>query len=231
MIEELDIETYLYISHNKFEIFLYDKKKSVNLYNEKFINTDNPNYINYNLLDNFLNSNIFKIEKLIDNFIKNIYLIIESDNFLTVNFGIKKKNYDTIVNLENLLVESKDLFEKNYQNQKIIHMLVNKYKINGADVSSFDDNTNCKDFSLEVEFIYLPNSFLSGINKTLEKYQIKIARYFDANYLQKTFKGQDIDFPRMIFNIQNGFNQNEVSLIPKNNKNTGFFEKFFQFFS
>ena len=38
MIEDSDLETYLYISKNKFQIFVFDKKKLKNLYSEELKN-------------------------------------------------------------------------------------------------------------------------------------------------------------------------------------------------
>ena len=55
--------------------------------------------------------------------------------------------------------------------------------------------------------------------------------YFDQNYIQSLFKGQNIDLSEMAHKSKFGFNNNEVSLIPKNIKKSGFFEKFFQLFS
>ena len=39
--------------------------------------------------------------------------------------------------LENLLIEAKDLFKENYQDQKIMHMIINKYLINGKIIFIF----------------------------------------------------------------------------------------------
>ena len=65
----------------------------------------------------------------------------------------------------------------------------------------------------------------------LEKYQIKIIQYFDGNYIKSFFKNNDIDFTQKTYSIKNGINENEVKLVPKNSKNLGFFERFFQLFS
>ena len=70
MIEELEFETYLFISINKFEIYLFDKKKLKNLYKEKFNFENNSENLNLITLTKFLDENIFKIERLIGNFIK-----------------------------------------------------------------------------------------------------------------------------------------------------------------
>ena len=89
MIEEVDFETYLFVSKNKFEIFLLDKKNLKNIYNEELV-IDN-NYEDLNDLSKFLDKNFYKIEKLIGNFIKNIILIVENEKNLKVNMGVKKK--------------------------------------------------------------------------------------------------------------------------------------------
>ena len=76
MIENSDFETFLYISKNKYQIFVYDKNNLKNLYNEEI---KNDNEIELNILSKFIDENIYKIEKIIKNFIRNIILIIEDD--------------------------------------------------------------------------------------------------------------------------------------------------------
>jgi hypothetical protein len=98
MIEETDFETFLYISKNKYQIFVYDLNNLKNLYNEE-ININKE--IGLNELSKFLDENIFKIEKKVSNFIKDIILIIEDEKILNTNIGIKKKNYKKIINQKN----------------------------------------------------------------------------------------------------------------------------------
>jgi len=93
MIEEADFETYLFVSKKKFEIFLLDKKNLKNLYNEELV-IDN-NYEDLNDLSKFLDKNLYKIEKLVGSFIKNIILIIKNEENLQVSISFKKKNYES----------------------------------------------------------------------------------------------------------------------------------------
>ena len=65
----------------------------------------------------------------------------------------------------------------------------------------------------------------------MEKYQIKILNFLDENYVKNIFKENDIELSLMAYKIQSGYNENEVSVVPKNPLKKGFFEKFFQFFS
>ena len=234
MIEEENFETYLSISPKKFEIFLFDKKNLKSLYKDKLELENKIDLLNLDNLSNFLDANIFKIEKLADNFIKNIVLIIESDKNSYVNICIKKKNYENLINYKNLeiaLTETKDLFKENYQKQNIMHMIVKNYSVNGKNYSSFINDINGDYLSLEVNFISIPSNFELILDKILEKYQIRIDKFLDGKYLIEQSKDNKFELPNIANKIINGYNQNEVILVPKNLKNKGFFENFFQLFS
>src|SRR6056300_1045687 len=90
MIENLDFETFLYISKSKYQIFVYDKNNLKNLYSEEIEYSDE---IELNALSKFLDNNIYKIEKKIKNFIRNIILIVEDDKIIEISITLKKKNY------------------------------------------------------------------------------------------------------------------------------------------
>ena len=89
MIDEL--KTYLSITPNKFEIFLYDTKKLKNLYKQSIKFDTQLEGINYVTLNKFLEDNIYKIEKLSGNFINNICVIIDNNQIKNISFSIKKK--------------------------------------------------------------------------------------------------------------------------------------------
>ena len=209
MAEEIDFETYLSLTKNKFEIFLFDKTNLKNLYKDELKLENTFNFLDLDKLNKFLDIQIFKIEKIYGKFIKNIYLILENDLNLEVNICIKKKNYGNLINkksLENALIEVKDLFKESYQQQTIIHMIINNYLINDKNYSSFIDNLRGDNLCLEINFMSISNNTLFAFDKILEKYQITIAQYLNRNYVKNFFSGKNIE-------------------------NKGFFEKFFQLFS
>ena len=234
MIEETDFETFLHISKNKYQVFVLDKKKLENLYNEELKVYNDRNSLDLNKLSKFLDINIYKIEKLMGNFIKNIILIIENDNNLYVDMGIKKKNYEKSINqkyLENNLTELKDLFRGSYQEQSIMHMVIVNYIVNGKKYTSFPGDLISDHLCLEVNFVSVSNDVTFLLDKLLEKYQIKISQYMCGNYIKNFFGEDNREFSLMAHKLKNGINSNEVILVPKNIENKGFFEKFFQLFS
>ena len=231
MIENLDFETFLYISKNKYQIFVYDKINLKNLYNEEINNEDE---VELNILSKFLDENIYKIEKNIKNFIRNIILIIEDNRVLDVGISLKKKNYEKNKNqeyLENSLREAKDVFRENYQDQIIMHMIVvdneNNFLFN-------NDYINDDYLFLEMNFISITNNFTFYFDKLLENYQINIKRYMSGSYIKSFFdmeSTESIELFVMANRLNEGLNKNEVQLVSKSREKTGFFEKFFQLFS
>ena len=232
MIEEADFETFLYLSRNQCVIFVENKRTFKSLYKEEIKIADEiyPDDLNY--LSKFLDENIYRIERLVGNFIKDITLIIENDKILNVDIGIKKKDHTQFLNqdyLKNDLIEVKDLFKASYQNQVIMHMLIINYDedVNKNFSNDFDENN----LYTVVKFISISNSLTSILDKLLEKHQIQINQYMSGEYI-KNFIGEDLgELSMMASKLKNGFNKNEVTLISKNIENKGFFEKFFQLFS
>ena len=88
MTEEISFEAYLSISPKKFGIYLLDIKNLKNIYKEELHLENNTVLIDYILLKSFLDKNVFKIEKLIGNFLKNIAVIIENNQILSFSIGI-----------------------------------------------------------------------------------------------------------------------------------------------
>ena len=233
MNKNLEFENYLSISPNKFGIYLFDKKNLKNLYKEELAISESEKFVNLDDLKKFLDNNIFKIEKLSGKFVENIFLIFENKKILNLKIGIKKKNYNISITkkyLENLLIESKDLFRENYQDQEIMHMVVSKYFFNDKSYQSFQENLKCDYLALEIEFRFIPSSIIYNLNKILQNYQIKIIRYIDGSYVKNAFNN-DIELSEMTHKILTGHNENEVTFTPINIKKLGFFEKFFQLFS
>ena len=233
MNKEKELQYYLSISPKKFGIYLFDTKNLENLYKREIILNTHSEFSYKDSLKKFLDSNIFKIEKLSGKFLENIIIILEDKKIFNLELGIKKKNYNVSISkeyLENSLIEAKDLFRENYQNQEIIHMIIKKYFINGNTYSLFDESLQCDYLGLEIQFKSISNNITYDLNAILENYQIKITNYLDGTYVKSNFD-EDKELAEMSYRVLSGYNQNEVMFVPKTTKKLAFFEKFFQLFS
>ena len=234
MNDAVEFQTYLIISHQKFEIYLLDIKNFKNLYKKEFNYETDLQKIDLNFLSEFLEMNIFRIEKVARNFVNNINVIIENNSILNFDLSLKKKNYSgNITNsfLESTLSDAKDLFQESYSQYKLMHMIINKYIIDGISYSSLKDKINSDEIFLEIKLISISNSIIFEIENILKRYQIQVNNYLDKAYIKNFYKDEKIDISYKAHQLLSGSNINEVRIISKTSQKQGFFEKFFQLFS
>ena len=233
MDEFSNYETYLYISPNKFIITVNTSLRKTVYYEELAVNDPSDNK-NFEKLDQFLNHNIFKIEKKLKSFVEKIDIILDLDIFFPVEISIKNNNYEDYIDLKNLnylLYEAKEVCKKTIEQKKIIHMIIDNYQIDNKIYSSLPDNIKCSSYSLDLKLICISNSLIREIEIILKKYHISLNRLLSGSYLKNFFLNDERDIFLMAKKMIDGHNPNEVILKDKSEKNQGFFEKFFHFFS
>jgi len=233
MDEISNYETYLYISPNKFIITVNTSLRKTVYYEELAVNDPSDNK-NFEKLDQFLNHNIFKIEKKLKSFVEKIDIIIDLDIFFPVEISIKNNNHEDYIDLKNLnylLYEAKEVCKKTIDQKKIIHMIINNYQIDNKIYSSLPDNIKCSSYSLDLKLICISNSLIREIEIILKKYHISLNQLLSGSYIKNFFLNDERDIFLMAKKMIDGYNPNEVILKDKSEKNQGFFEKFFHFFS
>ena len=90
MDNDLNFETYLLISENKLTIYV-NSETNIKLYKKELIIEKNSSESILNKVDYFLDENIFKIEKVLKVFVKKMIIILDSEDFFSVDISIKKK--------------------------------------------------------------------------------------------------------------------------------------------
>ena len=90
-------KTFIFITSNKFIILSLNEANKIN-YKKETIFKDQNKKFDLNLFSEFLNENIFKIEKELGAFIKVVYLIIENEKIFSVNLSIKNKINEITIN-------------------------------------------------------------------------------------------------------------------------------------
>jgi len=233
MDEFSNYETYLYISPSKF-IITVNTGLSKTIYYEELAVKDQSDNKNFEKLDQFLNHNIFKIEKKLKSFVEKIDIILDLDIFFPVEISIKNNNYEDYINLKNLnylLYEAKEVCKKTIDHKKIIHMIISNYQIDNKIYSSLPDNIKCSSYSLDLKLICISNSLIREIEIILKKYHISLNQLLSGSYIKNFFLNDERDIFLMAKKMIDGHNPNEVILKDKSEKNQGFFEKFFNFFS
>ncbi len=180
-----------------------------------------------------MKQNIIEIKKRLKKFIETVHLIIDYKNIHSVNFSIKNKvniiSLDTKI-VNELLVDARSYCKDTLKDVNILHIKIDQFYIDNNYYDVFPDKKKCKNLSIDLSFVCLPDYVLKNIKKLLSEYKISVDKVLSHSYL----KGFSSDKSKNIYEIAQkvmfGLNENEVSITNKNPKNKGFFEKFFEFF-
>ena len=224
---------FILIKKKKILFQAFDSINKVILTKEIFINNHSQDNI-YSAIKNFLEKNIFKIEKKLNDFIKEIYIIFESDFFFVVGSSIKhnfqKSNFE-FSNINDTLLEIKNQFKKYSPQDEIIHMVINKYILGQNVYKILPKPTNSENLAIQVNFICLRNEIVDDLKEIFLKYQISVNKILSCDYLKglEDYNNENI-FKLADYSI-NGLHKNAVLISNKTPENLGFFEKFFNFFS
>ena len=91
MINKNNFEAFLYFSNKKLSLCIQQRDKDSKFYEKSVKLDDDLNNLHLDELNEFLDSNIFTIEKSLKRFIKNIILIIDHKELLTITLSQKKR--------------------------------------------------------------------------------------------------------------------------------------------
>jgi hypothetical protein len=233
MSKNFDNRYFIILNKDKI-IFSCLNNENKNLFTQKydFINFDSNEL--FKEVENFFNDNLVKIEKKLKDFIRKIYIIVDLDNSLSVNLSIKydldkaKIKRDKINELINTL---KYQFNKYYNDEKIIHIIVNKLIVDGEKKNLLPVKENFQNLIIEVKFQCLKEQFVNNIKKSLSNYQIAVEKIFLADRLNKNIQNQEENIFEAADKVLSEEDSDEVLIVKKKKLNNGFFERFFNFFN
>ena len=233
---EKEIEVYFSLDQNRLSFAVFHKTNNSLIFSdEEIVDIANINNdIGSDLLKKPLEKNIKKIEKKINSFVNNICLIVKTNKSLSICISLMK-------NLDNKKIQTKDIkylihdakqqILRAYPNNSIVHIIVKKYKVDDLEYNFVPSDIDCKKISLDIEFICLPKNLINKLELLFRNFEITIDKFMCAIYVSSffsNFEGQNLC--QIGYNLSNGFNKQEVVLIPKKIEKSGFFEKLFHFF-
>ena len=234
MQNNLNFKTFISVTPNKFILTVTNLKNEIlfeKVYKETHLNETKE--INYKALGDFLKQNIIEIEKRLKKFIETVHLIIDYKNIYSVNFSIKNKvdiiSLDTKI-VNELLVDAKNYCKDTLKNADILHLKIDRFYIDNNYYDVFPDKKKCKNLSIDLSFICLPNYVLKNIKKLLSEYKISVDKAFSYPYLKSFSNDKSKNIYEVAQKVLSGHNVNEVLITNKSSRNKGFFEKFFEFF-
>ena len=185
-------------------------------------------------LEKFFNDNLIDIEKSLKDFIRKIYVIVDTESTLIANLSIKYNSETETINIQkinDLLSLLKYQFIKYSNDQKIIHMKISKSIIDGKEKDLSIVDKAFKNLILEVQFECLKIEIVNNIKKLLSKYQISVEKFLLGNHLRGLRSNNVENILYIAHKIVSGEIAYEVEWNKKKPIIRNFFERFFNFFN
>ena len=227
---------YLEFSHTELNIAAFNKiNNKLEYSNQKLYKSYfNNNELNFDILQNFVEENILEVEKAIGEFVKDIYLMIETPQSTSINLSVLKNNEGNKITKQDvmyLIQDAKQQILKSNSAIEIIHIITENYNLDNMNHNFLPLDTNCKKFSIDIKFICFPKDLLRNFEQLFLKQQIFINKFICSNYVKTfDFKNNEKHICEKGKEIVEGINKQEVVSIPKIIEKTGFFERLFHFF-
>ena len=127
-------------------------------------------------------------EKKINYHIKDLNVMLDLSNFSSIDVSLKKNYEGKNISLEDiqiLLQESRQMFQENNKNNRIIHMIVKKFFFDEKEFLEIpENNLKCNNLTLEIKFICYPNNILDKIQNIFNYNDVVVKNFSCSTYVK-----------------------------------------------
>ena len=225
---------YLAIVGQNLHIDYFESKDSNSSYQKKYSMPDTlDDDLNLIVLSKFILEKVKDFEKDVGRFIEKVYVITDA-KYNKFSLSLKNK-YDSDkikeTDVVRLISDAKQQISRNNKDFVILHLLVDKYIVDGEEYLEFPENRSYKEFIIEISFITVQNSTVKTLNKIFKDCNIEVKKIISHQYSSSFAEKSDISPCIAGKKVIDGINPSEVMTHNLYTKKQGLFEKMFNFFS
>ena len=225
---------YLAIVGQNLHIDYFESKDSYSSYQKNYLMPDTlDDNLNLIVLSKFVLEKVKDFEKEVGRFIEKVYVITDA-KYNKFSLSLKNK-YDSDkikeTDVVRLISDAKQQISRNNKDFVILHLLVDKYIVDGEEYLEFPENRSYKEFIIEVSFITVQNSTVKTLNKIFKDCNIEVKKIISHQYSSSFAEKKDISPCIAGKKVVDGINPSEVMTHNLYTKKQGLFEKMFNFFS
>ena len=226
--------SYLAIIGHNLHIDYFNSEDENSHHQKKYLMPDTlDDNLNLSILTKFILEKVKDFEKDVGSFVEKVNLITDA-NYDLFTLSLKNKfNSNKIKDTDvvRLINDAKKLIIRNNKNCFILHILVDKYIVDGKEYFELPENLNYKEFIIDLSFITVQNSIIETLNRVLKDCNIEVKKIISHQYSNKFADKRDTSPCIAGKKVIEGINSSEVITRNVYSKKQGFFEKMFNFFS
>ena len=225
---------YLAIVGQNLHIDYFESKDSYSSYQKNYLMPDTlDDNLNLIVLSKFILEKVKDFEKDIGRFIEKVYVITDA-KYNKFSLSLKNKYVSDKIketDVVRLINDAKQQISRNNKDFVILHLLVDKYIIDGEEYLEFPENLNYKEFIIEISFITIQASIVKTLNKIFKDCNIEVKKIISHQYSSRFAEKSDVSPCIAGKKVIDGINPSEVVMHNLYSRKQGFFEKMFNFIS
>ena len=224
---------YLAIIGHNLHIDYFNSEDENSHHKKKYLMPDTlDDNLNLTILTKFILEKVKDFEKDVGSFIEKVNLITDAkyDQF---SLSLKNKYNSSKIkdtDVVRLISDAKKLINRNNKNCFILHILVDKYIVDGKEYFEFPENLNYEEFIIDLSFITVQNSIVKTLNRILKDCNIEVKKIISHQYSSRFADKRDTSPCVAGKKVIEGVNPLEVITQDDYSKKQGLFEKMFNFF-
>ena len=219
---EENYNTFVDFGSSKIRVGVFDKifSKKKFMSEKKCLSSFDLYNLNFDNSKKVVDKLIKDSEKNIGVHINNINLMIDAPDLFSIDLSIKKNFEGKKINSDDikyLLQEARYLIQNNYSNQKIIHIIVEKFIFDKKIFYVLPiENVDCNYLTLEIKFLCFSKSIFNQITNILKEIHISIENILCSSYVKslnynKLFENYD----KKVF-LDIGYKKSCVTIFDRN---------------
>ena len=189
---EENIKVFIDFGSSKIRLGVFSKEisKNIIILEEDCISNFSLKKLDINNSQEVIKNLIKSAEKKINKHINNISLMIDTPDIISLDFSIKnnsdKKSYSKN-DIYSLINEAKNIAQKNYVDQKIIHVIVKKFIFDDQEFFEIPDKEiNYNSLEIELKFICFPIKIWKNLQESFNSNYLKIDNLYCSSYVKST---------------------------------------------
>ena len=224
---------YLAIIGHNLHIDYFNSEDENSHHKKKYLIPDTlDDNLNLTILKKFILEKVKDFEKDVGSFIEKVNLITDAkyDQF---SLSLKNKYNSSKIkdtDVVRLIGDAKKLINRNNKNCFILHILVDKYIVDGKEYFELPENLEYKEFIIDVSFITVQNSIIKTLNRVLKDCNIEVKKIISHQYSSRFADKRDTSPCVAGKRVIDGVNPSEGIMHKVHTKSQGLFEKMFNFF-
>jgi len=234
---EKSFDIYLEFNYSNLNLAVFNKfNDKIEYYKEHLYKSyiDDEKNLNFEALQKIVENNIFEAEKSTGKFVKDVYLMIETPQSISIRLSVIKNIEGQKISKQDvmyLIQDAKQQILKSNQQIDVLHIIVENYVLDNVEFKFLPLKEKCKKLSIDIKFICFPKDLLKNFELLFLKQQIIINKFICSSYVKSfDFKNDVKILCEKGKKVVEGINKQEVVSIPRTIKKKGFFEKLFHFF-